>query len=177
VIHAPSGNNEKDGSGKCRLATEADVATFEFETDDFGAWKTKFDEGYYYATVFMPLQGACASVGLAGSWNARIDGAFTYNIPGILYGVSADAINTEDVDIFGEPTGFKSWHKVFLHEMIHILGAGFHSAMKVCSEQTTSMKCTYEEYGDKYDVLGTGNAGYGINLNAKIRYDMGWLDG
>ncbi|KAH8056392.1 8-hydroxy-dADP phosphatase [Aureococcus anophagefferens] len=67
----------------------------------------------------------------------------------------------------------------YMHELFHMMGAQYHATGLVCHEperdfQDLLHRCADTNYGDFYDVMGSGN-GFAPNLQAAIRYDMGWM--
>ena len=70
------------------------------------------------------------------------------------------------------------WQTGYTHEILHLLGAGYHSNMLQCLnpgvDQRDVLSCANAEYTDYYDLLGSSN-GWAPNLNARSRYHFGWL--
>ena len=70
------------------------------------------------------------------------------------------------------------WQTGYTHEVLHLLGAGYHSNMLQCLnpgvDQRDVLSCANAEYTDYYDLLGSSN-GWAPNLNARSRYHFGWL--
>ena len=62
----------------------------------------------------------------------------------------------------GEVTGFKSGQSVYVHELIHLFGAGYHSNAFQCTtpdaDMSDMLKCPSYEYGDLFDILGTSQS-------------------
>jgi len=70
--------------------------------------------------------------------------------------------------------------KVFVHEVLHSLGLGYHISGYKCTISDVEAKkswrdCSHEEYGGSLDMLGSVNDKGSFGICAKTRYDLGWL--
>ena len=76
-------------------------------------------------------------------------------------------------------TSYTYFQSTFLHELIHTLGYGAHANSrtadgKVYTESLPSSEKIEKEYGNLFDVMGSGE--YMLGLSSYIKYVLGWSD-
>jgi hypothetical protein len=64
--------------------------------------------------------------------------------------------------------------RVITHEIGHNLGL-WHSNSNLCSDGGLAGTCTFQEYGDDYDAMGSSN--HVAHYSASQKAAIGWLDG
>ena len=110
----------------------------------------------------------CAQPAFAGTLEFYANGVYV-ETAGIFMGFFAE----EDGDY-----AYSDFPSTWLHEVLHTLGAGYHNNLFECVNPKRQLddptSCAALEYGDAFDVMGTGN-GWGNNLNAFSRWRFGWL--
>jgi len=147
-----------------------------------------YDQGDFYATIVVPVGKFCstsASVGKGLSLN--IDGETVSLNKNMFMGRRWDSTGNQDQDQSdgdGSGSGGVSsaedpiGNRVYVHELMHLFGAGYHSNAKACNnpgiDQKDILACPHLEYGDLFDVLGS-SGGLAANINARLRYNFGWL--
>ena len=129
----------------------------------------------YFSTHIMPVSQTCATSGAVGGFTISIAGVETSFASALGMGHTRAHESFSQTNRYGEERGFSS---VYVHELVHLLGAGYHSNAYKCDnptlDQADILACPSYEYGDLYDILGSSQ-GFGANLNAFIRYNLGWL--
>ena len=132
-----------------------------------------FNASDYDGIVVVPL-GYCTT----GAWSGSI-------------ALNVDETKEEFKGVYmGRDLGEPGWRSAedgdgaslastYMHELFHMMGAQYHATGLVCHEperdfQDLLHRCADTNYGDYYDVMGSGN-GFAPNLQAAIRYDMGWM--
>ena len=178
-VEVARGGGEGEGEGaSLGAAPFAGCDDDEFFRDTYIAAPTNgggrvFNASDYDGIVVVPL-GYCTP----GAWSGSI-------------ALNVDETKEEFKGVYmGRDLGEPGWRSAedgdgaslastYMHELFHMMGAQYHATGLVCHEperdfQDLLHRCADTNYGDFYDVMGSGN-GFAPNLQAAIRYDMGWM--
>ena len=73
-------------------------------------------------------------------------------------------------------TGYWKNAKTYIHEMMHGIGLKYHMNQYRCEDGLTNFRqCAIKKYGNRYDVIGTGNSNnYGLGAQPRLR--AGWMN-
>ncbi len=108
------------------------------------------------------LYGGCNSVG-------KYDNYFN----GGVYRLSKGWTGWANSNGYNNRTGMNSFDYVLAHEMGHGLGV-MHANSWDCTGPSLDTNCSHIEYGNSYDVMGTG--AFATHFNAFYKDTLGWLD-
>jgi hypothetical protein len=125
--------------------------------------KNGYDLSKYSRVMFISngMGGGCASV---GKFDVQFNGK-TYRLSVGWTGLSG---------YNSEYRGMSNFEYVLSHEMGHELGV-MHANSWGCSGMTLDKDCYHQEYGNSWDVMGTGL--YSKHFNAFYKDLLGWLPG
>jgi len=157
---------ERKADGRCRVDQPEDLG--KLQLPDIPG----YNPGDYFGSLVTPMSSGCVTSASAGGLGLMVGGGEVSIDRGILLGQVWGGLDGDDDN--DDPLG----NHVFVHEMLHSLGAGYHSNAKACNypgtDQTNPLACPTLEYGDLFDVLGS-SSGHTPNINAAIRYHFGWM--
>ncbi len=103
----------------------------------------------------------CASV---GKWDIPFNGT--------TYRLSVSWVGYPNAHYGREGSKMTGFDYILAHEMGHQLGV-MHANSWSCQGQTLDSDCVHVEYGNQYDVMGSGF--YGGHFNAYYKDVLGWL--
>lgn len=174
-IAVPLGITEKDDSGSCRITHSEDLGTVDLPAlpDWLDGVNVKPE---FHGSIIMPIQGTCTTSGGAGTQKLTVQGT-TIKFSGIYFGHVLSQVSSENRNRNGEGIGLFGGQTTYIHELFHHLGFAYHSNSYECLDPMAHpdvLGCPSSEYGDLYDVMGTGT-GYLKGFHARGRYHMGWL--
>lgn len=130
---------EKDADGNCRTQGES--------------WESLavpaiagFNQSDYFATHIVPVSQTCSTSGGVGTYKLTIDGALETFTGAMGMGHNRANEGNSNTNRLGEEVGFSP---TYVHELIHLLGAGYHSNKLQCltpmSDQTDVLACPSNE--------------------------------
>lgn len=167
VVEVPETQHKNGDGASCRTQSE------EFSELSIPG-STGYSPADYFATVVIPVSQSCSTSGSMGSGEINLDGTMVTLSRAIWMGFNWANAGGKSMDA---PWPV-AWQTGYTHEILHLLGAGYHSNMLQCLnpgvDQRDVLSCANAEYTDYYDLLGSSN-GWAPNLNARSRYNFGWL--
>jgi len=173
-IQVPLDITQKDDSGKCRIVHATQLEALELSPipewlGDDGKVRDMFN-----STVLVPVSSECSTSGVTGSFDLNIAGN-KVSFVGIYLGKRRDTRNFDANDL-GDTPGISRTQLAYVHELGHLLGHQYHSNAYQCLDPNTQqnvLECSSYEYGDDFDIMG--GFGYATWMNARARYNFGWL--
>ncbi len=130
-----------------------------------------------YDHVAFLVQGGAQNNVCGGGFSSV--GKYTHFVNGVQYTFSASDIGLakpDDPSWWGaQPFPWTNLDDLLSHELGHALGV-LHANAWVCNDGHVlyGRDCTHQEYGNHFDVMGTG--GYALQMNALYKEELGWLD-
>ena len=170
VAAPPTERGPADGECRGRAESMGSVAATDAGND---VWATTpgFSRGDYRAVVWLVLAQECSGPGGTGGG--------LISLTEVDYNAAGWATSPPEARDCGPGQGL-ACNAVYLHEMLHALGLGYHRNAIECGPDAGPAAwrdCPDVEYGDHFDMLGSSSGKQCPGLGAGPRQALGWLSG
>jgi len=165
---------QKDKEGRCRVVHADPLEKMTLPA--IPQWENGHGQIHkkWNGTILVPVSDDCSTSGVTGQYRLNVQGE-KFSFIGIFLGLRKDA-RTADANELQDYPGINRIQLAYVHEIGHLLGHQYHSNGYQCldpSEQKDVLDCSSYEYGDDFDLMGSFD--FATWLNARARYNFGWL--